>query len=70
METVAGSYPSLEEIDGIDDICTAICLLEEHDVPYDGLENLDELKERLFLEYQRRFEEPVKEMVNIFFLHI
>lgn len=47
-------FPSLEEIAAINDIIKALDTLEEHEIDYIGLETLEELKERLVLEWNRR----------------
>ena len=60
-------FPSLEEIEAIDDLLTVIEILENYQVPYEGLEDLEELKDRLRLEFARLNGEPIKEQVNIDF---
>ncbi|KAH3892635.1 uncharacterized protein LOC127858131 isoform X1 [Dreissena polymorpha] len=48
------TYPSLEEIEGTDDLLDFVTIAEENHVDYTGLESVPELKERLVLEYWRR----------------
>lgn len=63
MET--RDFPSLEEIARIPDIMEGLDICEEFDMPYDGLETLEEIKERLVLEWRRRNEDPVKPEVGL-----
>lgn len=63
MET--RDFPSLEEIARIPDIMEALDIFDEFDVPSDGLDTLEEMIERLVLEWRRRNEGPVKPEVGL-----
>lgn len=57
-------FPSQDDIDVLDELFIAIDICEQHGVMYDGLETLEEIKERLVLEYKRRAQESPKTEVS------
>ncbi|XP_045166450.2 uncharacterized protein LOC123529920 isoform X2 [Mercenaria mercenaria] len=57
-------FPSLDEIDSTEDLFGAVEICEDHNVQYDELEETNEIKERLKLEYWRRKGISVKKDVQ------
>lgn len=57
------------DVSQIDDIVDAMELCEEHDVPYDGLGDIDEFIERLRLHFiKQKFPESRKKQVSVIML--
>jgi hypothetical protein len=53
------------DVAGIEDIIDAMELCDEHEVPYDGLENIEDFIERLRLHFtKQRFSESRKKQVH------
>lgn len=64
MSTEDSEFPSIEEIKNLDDVIDAIEICEKFNVPYDNLETLGEIIERLILEYCRREGVTIKKDVS------